>query len=504
MKKIHNTYYVPPLLRLSEVLSEVLSQMLSEMLIPTSPERSYKEHQVTGIRWMMSRETLPSKGGLLCDDMGLGKTEQILGLIANTDLVHTLLLCPKSLIGQWIREGIRCMYKVFVIQKAAWKCISASSASSSSVKKVKYIYITNYDSLISKPQLFKQQFDRLCLDEAHQYLCNKSGKMYQQVSVIKRRTTWPITATPVVNSTKDTKNLLSLIGYDSRTLEELPLELLVSEAVLHRSMDELRAVLPNLPSAAIHTTLSLDFASEDESDFYQGVQGKLVKRWKSLEKDRTPMLFQLLMKLRQLSIHPQVYIGARKREPFGYSRDSWNAPSAKFLAVHDLLNKQKEPTKWIIFCQFRDEMDLLENELMETADVYQYHGGLSDEQKERVLRDTEAPLNGKHMVLLLNIKSGGVGLNLQHFTHIIFMSPWWTSALMRQSVGRAVRIGQLEQVKVYHLVLKEEETLNIDAMMRDKMELKEQLLVDLLKSASRGHLKPRKSLSNDIEENVRD
>jgi len=59
---------------------------------------------------------------------------------------------------------------------------------------------------------------------------------------------------------------------------------------------------------------------------------------------------------------------------------------------------------------------------------------------------------------------------------------------MRQSVGRAVRIGQEEEVQVYHLVLKEEETLNIDAMMREKMEVKEELLNDLLKQASRGIL----------------
>jgi SNF2 family DNA or RNA helicase len=100
------------------------------------------------------------------------------------------------------------------------------------------------------------------------------------------------------------------------------------------------------------------------------------------------------------------------------------------------------------------------------------------------------------MILLVNIKSGGVGLNLQHFTRIIFMSPWWTSALMRQSVGRAVRIGQREEVQVYHLVLKEEETLNIDKMMRDRMSQKEELLVDLLKCASRGEV------SHDIEENA--
>jgi SNF2 family DNA or RNA helicase len=144
-------------------------------------------------------------------------------------------------------------------------------------------------------------------------------------------------------------------------------------------------------------------------------------------------------------------------------------------------------------------MNLLENELIDKYTVLQYHGDLSEEQKAAVLKRSEEDLGGKHMVLLINIKSGGVGLNLQHFTNIIFISPWWTSALMRQSIGRAVRIGQKAQVQVYHLILKEEETLNIDAFMREKVAEKEHLLVELLTCASRGNL------STDIEEkeNVR-
>ena len=113
------------------------------------------------------------------------------------------------------------------------------------------------------------------------------------------------------------------------------------------------------------------------------------------------------MKLRQLSIHPQVYIGARKREPFGYSRDCWTGPSTKFSAMEKLLADEVKPRRWIIFCQFKDEMSLIENELMDKYTVLQYHGGLSEEQKATVLHDSEGDLGGKHMVFLVNIKSGG-------------------------------------------------------------------------------------------------
>ena len=122
--------------------------------------------------------------------------------------------------------------------------------------------------------------------------------------------------------------------------------------------------------------------------------------------------------------------------------------------------------------------------------VSQYHGGLTDTQKDEVIESTKGELpqdEARHEVLLLQLQSGGVGLNLQHFTKIIFMSPWWTSALMDQAVGRAVRIGQKETVEVTMLVLKEEESMNIDETMLAKADEKRGMLQAAFLHASRGH-----------------
>jgi SNF2 family DNA or RNA helicase len=56
---------------------------------------------------------------------------------------------------------------------------------------------------------------------------------------------------------------------------------------------------------------------------------------------------------------------------------------------------------------------------------------------------------------------------------------------MEQAIGRAVRIGQREVVQVYHLVLKEEEAVNIDKVMRDKAESKGDLCRVALEMACR-------------------
>jgi hypothetical protein len=92
----------------------------------------------------------------------------------------------------------------------------------------------------------------------------------------------------------------------------------------------------------------------------------------------------------------------------------------------------------------------------------------------------------RQLVLLLQLQSGGVGLNLQHFSKIVFMSPWWTAAMMDQAVGRAVRIGQEKTVEVTMLVLKEEDTMNIDVAMLTKAEGKRSVLERLFLHASDG------------------
>jgi SNF2 family DNA or RNA helicase len=112
---------------------------------------------------------------------------------------------------------------------------------------------------------------------------------------------------------------------------------------------------------------------------------------------------------------------------------------------------------------------------------------LNAKEREAMLKKTLVPLPSSKQtdVILIQLQSGGTGLNLQHFDRIIFTGPWWTSALMEQAIGRAVRIGQKEIVKVYNFVLQEEEAINIDRVMRAKAEEKGSLCRQVLELATR-------------------
>ena len=62
-----------------------------------------KEHQVEGFEWCYNRENVAEMygGGLLCDEMGLGKTLMMISCIKLNPKKNTLIVVPKSLIGQW-------------------------------------------------------------------------------------------------------------------------------------------------------------------------------------------------------------------------------------------------------------------------------------------------------------------------------------------------------------------------------------------------------------------
>ena len=453
-------------------------------LKPLWPGFSYKPHQESGIQWMLERESVElekKRGGLLCDEMGLGKTMEILGTILNSRKLETLLLCPKAVIGQWREAAIRSGLNVLEPSPTAsgWR----QPTTYKSGKPL--LFITNYEKLIGHPVLGNRSWSRIVLDEAHRAK-NPASMLYQSIARLTRRTLWAVTATPVINDLKDMKALFKLVGYRSTDMSTYSqLTQIVSEACIYRSMEEMRLIDEEMPERPeVHTEL-LDFVSEAETEFYRGVQGGLVRRWKALESDSSSEGFKILMRLRQLSLHPQIYISARKREWAGYNRPDWPEESTKFIALKEKLAAEETPARWIVFCQFHQEMDLLEAALSDVT-VWQYHGGLSDAEKEQVLKKTKTPLKDKHQVLLLQLQSGGVGLNLQHFTRIIFMSPWWTSALMDQAVGRAVRLGQTKIVQVTRLVLKEEGSLNIDMAMLNKADEKRGVLEKIFGFASKG------------------
>jgi SNF2 family DNA or RNA helicase len=257
---------------------------------------------------------------------------------------------------------------------------------------------------------------------------------------------------------------------------------LLPQLMIHRSLESLKLQGP--PRPEIHSLL-LPFTTTEEEQFYHTIQGG-----QSDPMDKVDHAFLMLLRLRQISVHPQVYIASKRRKG-PYPRPDWTTPSTKFTAIQEIMEqanrlpKDSTPNKFLVFCQFHDEMTLIKEFFVEKAlfkkdHILMYHGAMNHAERTACLKRSKETT--ETTVLLLQLQAGGVGLNLQEHSHIIFVSPYWTSALMDQAVARAVRMGQKKVVQVYHLALiTEKEGINIDNMVIEKADGKRRQLEALFR-----------------------
>lgn len=438
---------------------------------------------------MLEREALTPSGGILCDEMGLGKTIQLLGLIKETKANATLLVAPLSTLDQWQDTAERCGFCV-------WRCHAGKDEweiPKNFRPSAKHLYVVNYERAISRPALVNQRvWPRAVFDEAHR-MADPSGQCFALAKQeVQAKSRWFLTATPIVNSVKDALSLFKLLGHDELNASHPEqMQDVIQKYVLCRRMSDLRGIMSGLPDAAKEYNHILDFETADEAEFYRGIQGIMQRRFRMLQHEEGGQqeMFRLIMRLRQISIHPQVYIGARKREWRSYNRADWEDPSTKFVKLKELMERQSsEPHRWLIFCHFHEEMELLQEYLMMECPIVRecslYSGAMSAKERAAAIETSKSLLIGSQQeVLLVQLQSGGVGLNLQHCDRVVFMGPWWTAALMDQAIGRAVRIGQNDQVEVHRLILKEEASMNIDKKMFEAAERKRDLCNRFLKIA---------------------
>ncbi len=460
----------------------------------------YKEIDGTSIPNRDSSANVIVRGGFQCDDMGLGKTIQISSVIINNPLPCTLLIAPLAMIRTWSDVLQRTGCAVYEIVGNIWNLVGQQRPIPRHfIKNRPAIYISNYEKLYSKPSLFQRTWDRCVLDEAHK-IRNGDGQVAKSCRRLVAPIRWAVTGTPLVNSLKDVVSLLAFIGvpYSKLWRWEVRYLRILPELVIHRSLAALRGILKEAPPVPVIHNVVIPFTSQAEEEFYFGVQGaneSLIKKY-SNELISPTEAFKLLLRLRQISVHPQVYINSKRREDIGYNREDWVMPSSKLEKIKEIIqtdnmNSDAEGAvadkihKYIVFCQFNDEMSLireflLNERLVADENILLYNGSMNQAEREAVLTLSKATT--ELTVLLLQLQAGGVGLNLQEYDRIIFVSPWWTSALMDQAIARAVRMGQKEIVHVYHLRLAAEggkTAVNIDELINAKAEEKRKMLEKL-------------------------
>ena len=340
----------------------------------------YLSHQETAVRWMIEREDEPYEldgdepsyicGGILADEMGLGKTVSVVGLMLNNPVPTTLIVAPIAVLNQWADLLQKAGVTVFQQKGSSWNLIRTPTGLPTDTAA----YLTNYERILATPSATHgSPWDRLVMDEAHKAR-NHTSQTFAQLVSIKAITRWALTGTPVVNKLKDLSNLYVLIGAPAVTNSTpTTAKKITPHLMLARSRDQVPEGMPADPK---HITHNIDFRTEEEAAFYKGIQGQLSARWKRLSSrsgmDNTMAILVLLLRLRQLSVHPQVYINSKKAKNPTYDVEDWAYSCSKFEHVMELINKSKAKDGTVIFCSFREEMELFAKRIGNEANSFLY------------------------------------------------------------------------------------------------------------------------------------
>ncbi len=451
--------------------------MTAELIVPRAGI-SYLNHQVDGIRWMMGREAVGApicRGGILGDDMGLGKTFQTIGLLKNSPLqtLATLIVCPPALVAGWTEELQACGYVARQLMgTASWSPVPPGSEGKPSVWLTTYPRVTLYHAFLrgGPEKDGTRPWGRVVLDEGHVIRNGKdTSRWVHCMGVAAAATTrWILSATPVQNSYSDWRNLCAWLHV---TCEAADLPEVGPLIMLRRTMAELRDTMATLPPTPRFHCENLEIpmggATIKEGKLFRSLCNQLDSVIDSRAVSAL-MKLELYMRIQQFLVHPQIYVaGMRKKFRGAYPRPDWTGTATKWSAcLRELQVGVRAEKSQIVFCNFRAEMEMVADAAVGMgATVFSIRGGMGSEAVgEAVTAARNAAATGP-VVVVVQIVSGGAGLNLQFCTRILFLSQHWNPAVVHQAVGRAVRIGQRAVVDIFMYRIVDAVLDNLDRRM---------------------------------------
>ncbi len=452
----------------------------SDFVEPASLRQVLRPYQREGFKWMSTLAKL-GFGGILADDMGLGKTIQAIAfLLAHHECDHSLpslIICPSSLIYNWVNEFARFAPQLDVV------AIVGSAAERSALiddAAAHDILITSYELLRRDIEHYgSQRFFCQFLDEA-QYIKNHATQSARCAKRICAQVRFALTGTPIENRLSELWSIFDflmpgmLAGREAfRRRFELPiaagdeeaaqrLQCMVGPFVLRRMKTDVLKDLPDKNESVVHVRLE-----GEQEKLYRATADRLAlalthKLPHEFAADRIAILAELT-RLRQICCDPHLVY------------EDYDGGSAKLDTCIELVQNAVDSShKVLLFSQFTSMLEIIAARLTECDIAYHRLTGATPKEERAHLvssfQTDDTPL------FLISLKAGGVGLNLTAADIVIHYDPWWNLAAQNQATDRAHRIGQEQTVTVWRLIAKDTIEERIVDLQQSKRDLAESIV----------------------------
>ena len=418
------------------------------------------EYQKEGIAYALDK-----KRCILGDEQGLGKTVEAIGLLTATRAFPALVICPASLKINWQRELRKFGGLNAVIlddkNRATWQRFWEVKKQNG--QPCAEVFIVNYESLrkffvlrVRREGRFtlksvdfderKDLFRTVIIDESHK--CKTSSTQqakFVQGIALGKEYVLELTGTPVVNNNVDLIQQLTIMnrlgdfgGYTkfmarycagehkSSHLKELNY-LLRKYCFVRRLKKDVLTQLPDKTRSYLVTDIdNMKEYKEAERDIikylvkYQDADDEKIQRT-----IRGAIMVKMGL-LKQISARGKV----------GGAKD----------IIHNIIDGE-DGQKLIVFCYLKEVVAALKAEFKDAVTVT---GDDTPQQKQYAVDRFQN--DERVRLIILNYKSGGVGLTLTAASNVLFCEFPWTAADCVQAEDRAHRNGQKNAVNCVYLL----------------------------------------------------
>lgn len=221
---------------------------------------------------------------------------------------------------------------------------------------------------------------------------------------------------------------------------------------------------------------------------YHQLKEEMAVEFSELENITAPLAITKILRLQQIAggfIHTEGEEGQLRQ--VGHE---------KLGVMEEILDELPKGKQLVVFCRFRPEVkaiaDLARKRKLKTDIIMGKDKDHKDMDRGKTVEDFQA---GKTQILVVQIRTGGVGITLTAADTAVFYSTGFSLIEYEQARSRLDRIGQTNPVTLIHIVAEDTVDEEIISSLAEKRNTA-QLVVDILKKYIGG-----KKMSKFIEEN---
>lgn len=447
-----------------------------ELSLPKSVKADLKPYQALGVQWLQDLYNL-KLGALLADDMGLGKTLQTLAFLEDlrdkNELGQVLIVVPSSLIFNWQSEIEKFTPK---LPLTVFTSKDVDRIGKRLEAKEDLVVITTYGLLMEQENFLSQYRWRVLIFDEAQNLKNITTKRTSAARALTAQFKICLTGTPMENHYGEFYSLVDIlvpgslgkiedfrrqfVNTDLVSREEIEdLKLKMKPLLLRRTKKE---ILDQLPEKQ-ETKVSIAF-EERQKEIYRDIALAYNQKVQEgiLAQGEARVQLQMLtalLRLRQACSDPGALPNVR-----------YEKVPPKLEALKDSVQEIVESGESaLVFTQFLQTLEHTAK-ILSAANipVFVLHGGIPTKQRQKILSDFNKTAGGA--VLVMTLKTGGVGLNLTKASYVFHLEPWWNPSVENQATDRAHRLGQNKAVQVFRYIMHEslEEKIELLKNRKDK------------------------------------